>query len=133
MRNSIFLIIAGITMILAVVIGAFGAHGLAPYMNEEGKIIFQTGSKYHFFHGLALWIIYLLSIYFKTDKFKLAFWLLALGIVFFSGSLYLLAVKAHLPTVMIHILGPVTPLGGLLFIIGWMVLTYRAIRLSKSQ
>ncbi len=125
MKSIFFVTTAGIIMILAVLIGAFGAHGLAPYMNDAGKLIFQTGSKYHFFHGLALWMALLLSYHFKTDRLHLVFYLFLMGIICFSGSLYLLSIREHLPEVATKILGPLTPIGGLLFISGWTVLTIR--------
>ncbi len=120
-------------MILAVGIGAFGAHGLAPFMDETGKSIFQTASKYHFFHGLAMWIVLLLGLHFKTAKFTLAFWHFLAGITLFSGSLYLLALKAHLTTGIVQLLGPVTPLGGALLLAGWVILTLRLFRHLKDH
>lgn len=116
------LVITFIFGALAVGIGAFGAHALDSVMDTYGKDIFNTGSRYHFYHTFLMLGICLI-ILFKGDHPLLnTAWYFALGGIFlFSGSLYLLATQSghSIPT---KILGPITPIGGLLFIISWILL-----------
>jgi len=101
---------------LAVAIGAFGAHALKPHMTDYQLDIFKTASQYHFIHTLAL----LFVSWFAQNKLKLyAGWCFVAGIVLFSGSLYLLALKNLLQIEHWFFLGPITPIGGLFFLAGW--------------
>lgn len=102
---------------LAVALGAFGAHGLKPYLDESGMSNFQTANRYHMFHTL-LALIVLTNVLFENIAKRVAIELL-LGILLFSGSLYILALRSHFQTIPAW-LGAITPLGGLLFIAGWM-------------
>lgn len=97
---------------LAVIIGAFGAHALKKSLSPYELSVFQTGSDYHFYHSLAL-ILFGISFKDKPTKSWPAYCFL-LGILIFSGSLYLLAIL-HQPK-----LGAITPIGGALFIAGWI-------------
>lgn len=106
---------------LAVALGAFGAHGLKSLVAPEQLETFGTGVRYHFYHAFAIGISALLMTVPGFSKKNLGraitcFWV---GILLFSGSLYLLSLRdVHgLP---VGILGPITPLGGLLFIVGWV-------------
>ncbi len=103
---------------LAVMAGAFGAHALAGYVSEARLGTFQTGVTYHMYHGIALMITGWIS---RTEpqRFKLAGYCFLAGILFFSGSLYLLVLTDT------GWLGAVTPIGGLLFIAGWLILAFR--------
>jgi len=108
----------------AVALGAFGAHGLKPHLTPESLGNYQTAVLYHFIHTLALLVVS----YHKshTDKLQNMICLFfALGILLFSGSLYLIATNSltGIPT---GILGPITPLGGLAFIFGWGLLVFKA-------
>lgn len=119
-----WIVTAAVTLTLAVGLGAFGAHGLQNRLDEYSKGIYETAVMYHFFHALGLLAIPLLI---KSDLVtagagNLAAWLLLGGIVFFSGSLYLLAVTG------VTILGAITPIGGVGFIAGWLALAYGAMR-----
>jgi uncharacterized membrane protein YgdD (TMEM256/DUF423 family) len=105
---------------LAVVIGAFGAHGLRDILDPYSLSVYQTGVSYHFYHALGMLAIPLLA---KSGlvtevSAKWAHRLLLLGIVFFSGSLYALALTGT------TILGAVAPIGGSAFIAGWLVLVW---------
>jgi uncharacterized membrane protein YgdD (TMEM256/DUF423 family) len=103
--------------LLAVAIGAFGAHGLESRLSDHEMEVFRTGVQYHFYHALGILLI--AAIGDKLQSRKLAQWasrLLLAGIVLFSGSLYVLALSG------VKVLGAVTPLGGLAFIAGWLCL-----------
>ena len=112
---------------LAVVLGAFGAHSLKKIIEPESLAIWQKGVEYQFYHTFAL--LYLST--FARYKHKLigfAFILFTLGIVLFSGSLYILALKHTYTISFTSVLGPVTPIGGLCFISGWICLFLAALR-----
>lgn len=113
--------------ILAVALGAFAAHGLKPNLTEYQISIFETGTRYHFYHTFGLFIVALLADQLSTKRLNTVGWLFTVGIVFFSGSLYLLATR-DLIGVTWSFLGPLTPIGGTLFIIGWTILLLEAIK-----
>ena len=114
---------------LAVALGAFGAHGLKPYLDDTGMSNFQTANRYHFIHTL-LALIYL--IWNPTVKFITRTSIeLMVGVLLFSGSLYVLALRAHFQEIPIW-LGAVTPLGGLLFIIAWIEGAIESLKKSKN-
>ena len=112
-----FLIIGALLLAAATILGAWAAHGLESLIDAGSLAIFRTGVEYHFYHALGL-----LGIGLLIDRcgagsgLVIAGWLLIAGIVLFSGSLYVLAFGVA------RFLGPVTPLGGVCFIIGWLVL-----------
>ncbi|UZD23312.1 DUF423 domain-containing protein [Algoriphagus halophytocola] len=101
----------------AVGIGAFGAHGLKDLLAETGRTeTFETAVKYHFYHSLAVFLIGVLALVKpKWKKLSTAAILMTIGIVVFSGSLYLLSLSS------ISWLGAITPLGGVAFIFGWVL------------
>ena len=104
---------AAILGALAVGIGAFGAHGLKEILTETGRAeTFETAVKYHFYHSLA---IFLAIVKPEWKKLTTAAILMAVGILIFSGSLYVLSLTG------ITWLGAITPLGGLAFIAGWIL------------
>lgn len=104
---------------LAVILGAFGAHGLEDLISADSLAAYKTGVLYHFLHVLAALII-VLNIKQSPDTFLLvACWSFLLGIVLFSGSIYLLS-TSEITGWQLKFLGPVTPVGGLLFIIAWL-------------
>jgi|GEM_PF-90031 len=109
--------LAAISGALAVILGAFGAHGLKPFLDSYQTDIYNKAVLYHFIHTLAI-LIALHSNNSLSTKSSIAFYV---GILLFSGSLYLLA-TAHLTNIPKSILGPITPLGGLCFIAGWLLL-----------
>jgi len=110
-----FFLISGLgMMIVAVLLGAFGAHALKAMFNEHQIQIWKTASDYHFYHALGLIALGLWSQKNALTRLGTAAGVcLLLGIVIFSGSLYLLAISG------ISKLGLLTPFGGLLFIAGW--------------
>ena len=112
-----FLMIAAISGLLAVAIGAFGAHGLKNRVAEDLLIVYQTGVQYHFYHTLALLGVGLLLLqYPHISALNWSGWLFVAGILIFSGSLYVLALTG------IKGLGAITPIGGVAFIAGWLTL-----------
>lgn len=114
---------AAISGLLSVVMGAFGAHYLKDKLSEVAIHGYETAVLYQMFHTLVLLVIGLLIIKFPNEPFlKWAAWSIISGIVMFSGSLYLLSISGY------KIFGPVTPLGGLAFILGWFFLGLAAWR-----
>ena len=111
---------AAVLLALAVVLGAFGAHGLRARLDEYSMSVYEKAVFYHFIHALGVLIVSILP---KTGTFSdfatnLVCILLLIGIVIFSGSLYLLAVTGN------RALGAITPAGGLAFIAGWLLLAW---------
>lgn len=116
--QHLFLMIGGITMALAVMLGAFGAHGLESSISAEMIDIFQTGVSYHFYHAIGLLIVGLVTFHVPdSGLLKWSGWFMVAGITIFSGSLYLLSLSG------IRWLGAITPIGGLCFIIAWILFT----------
>lgn len=120
MKAKQILQLAGISGALAVSLGAFGAHSLEELLIQNNRLdTFQTAVNYHFYHTLALLGIGLLgTIKPEWKGISLTAWCMILGILIFSGSLYVLCLTG------ITWLGAITPLGGLAFILGWMNLFY---------
>ena len=102
--------------LLGVAIGAFGAHGLKPFLSEQMLAAFETGVRYHLIHALGMLSAGLSLVNVPLRQFKWAGWAFFLGIVLFSGSLYVMSISG------VRGLGIVTPLGGLCFIVGWGLL-----------
>ena len=107
---------------VAVATGAFGAHMLKPRLSEHMLEVFETGVRYHMFHALALLFSGLALIQWEEKFFQKAALAFVAGILFFSGSLYLLALSGT------RWLGAVTPLGGLCFMTGWACLALGFLR-----
>lgn len=120
--HKIYLIIGVVLAGLAVALGAFGAHGLKKIVSPENVTIYQTGVQYQMYHALALILVGILSERILNDYLSYAGVLFVAGIVLFSGSLYLIvslyAMNKTIPTV----IGILTPVGGLFFILGWICL-----------
>ncbi|MEJ7779092.1 MAG: DUF423 domain-containing protein [Daejeonella sp.] len=125
--NKRIIIIASVFGILAVILGAFGAHGLKKLIDPAELDIWHTAVQYQFYHTLALLFLATFS-RFKSRAINAASWFFTFGILFFSGSLYLLALKDILNITQVSFIGPVTPLGGLLFILGWTSLLVATIK-----
>ena len=100
---------------LGVILGAFGAHGLQTRLSTEQLESWDTAVRYHLLHSVALLALALFAIE-SGRSIQLPAWLFSLGILFFSGSIYLLVLTGQ------RWLGPVTPLGGLCLIAGWLSL-----------
>jgi uncharacterized membrane protein YgdD (TMEM256/DUF423 family) len=111
---------------LAVILGAFGSHGLKPKLNPDSYDSYQTAVLYHFIHVLAMGLVYLMVMSTSNTKvLNLAFNLFAVGIVLFSGSIYILSTMEITGFGYSNILGPITPIGGLLYMAGWILLFFQ--------
>jgi len=121
-----YIVIGAIAALLSVAIGAFGAHMLEGRIPAEDLDVYQTGVHYHMFHALGILLVAALAD--KLSSRAAALWaarLMLIGIVLFSGSLYLLAVTG------VKMLGAITPLGGVSFIAGWVCLALGARKSRK--
>lgn len=105
---------------LAVATGALGAHGLRNVLEPYSLEVYKTAVQYHFFHALGIIAISFMSANYSNQLSKFAFWFLVSGILLFSGSLYILSTKSIWSEMSFNWLGPITPLGGLFFIAGWI-------------
>jgi uncharacterized membrane protein YgdD (TMEM256/DUF423 family) len=112
---------------LAVILGAFGAHSLKNTVDAYSLSIWQKGVEYQFYHTFALLYLSTFARY-KNKLISLAFIFFSIGIFLFSGSLYLLALKDVYTASIAPVLGPITPVGGLCFIIGWVCLFLAALK-----
>lgn len=121
MRTWLF--IAAINGGLAVLCGAFAAHGLSSRLAPDALGIFETGARYHMYHALAIGLAAPMCSGPASRQARMAAALFLAGIVLFSGSLYLLALTGA------QMLGFVTPFGGLAFVAGWLLLALAALRL----
>ncbi len=129
-----FLVITGILGMLAVLLGAFGAHYLKSILTPAELTVYETGVRYHFYHTIALLGVAVLCRISKNKRLRYAGWLFFAGVIAFSGSLYLLACKEVLGIgAMTKVLGPITPIGGLLFAAGWVFLTLTGLSSQKSS
>ncbi|MFH6603406.1 DUF423 domain-containing protein [Maribacter algicola] len=125
MNKTIFLT-AVIMGVLAIGLGAFGAHGLEKLVDADSVATFETGVMYQMYHALFLLILAGFVKISERSK-KLVFYLIMTGVLFFSFSIYLLATNS-LTTFDFKTIGFITPIGGLLLILGWIVLGYRGFR-----
>lgn len=123
MNQRTTLVWATIMGALAVSIGAFGAHALKPMLVASGRLdTFELAVRYQFYHTLALLATGILMGQFQVKIMRLAALFFVLGIFLFSGSLYILCFTG------LGVLGAVTPLGGLLFIAGWISLLWGVLK-----
>jgi len=114
--SKTILMTASVLLAMAVAIGAFGAHGLKSHLSTEMLATYKTGVEYHFYHALGLLLVGVLAYFMPSVQLKWSAIFLFSGIILFSGSLYVLAITG------IKWLGAITPLGGLSFIAGWILL-----------
>jgi uncharacterized membrane protein YgdD (TMEM256/DUF423 family) len=117
-------VVGAVFMALGVGMGAFGAHALKERLDEYSQGVYEKAVFYHFVHGIGILFVSLLARtgILSASGAERVGWLMALGIVLFSGSLYALAISG------VRILGAVTPFGGVAFIVGWALLAYEATR-----
>ena len=118
-------IVASFLGALTIAIGAFGAHGLKELIDTKALTTFETGVRYQMYHVFALLIVGVATIITSQTK-KWVFRFFILGIIFFSGSIYLLSLNSLLPFDA-KMIGFITPIGGLFFILGWIRLGYGVI------
>lgn len=116
----------------AVVLGAFGAHGLKKIMDLESLNSFKTGVSYQFYHAFFLFALFFLSSYFPDKTIKSIFLFTIVGILMFSGSIYFFSLNKALNWVELHgVIYLITPLGGTCLIISWVLLILASLKNIK--
>tara|TARA_Y100000590_G_C15383608_1_gene887318 strand:- start:61 stop:432 length:372 start_codon:yes stop_codon:yes gene_type:complete len=108
----------------SIVLGAFGAHGLKDKLSDYSMSVFNTGVLYQFFHAIGIIIAVILDFSNSDLILNSAVWCFIAGIFLFSGSLYVLAITD------IKWLGMITPIGGVLFIVGWVLMFVNVLKLN---
>nr|WP_067288971.1 DUF423 domain-containing protein [Marinobacterium profundum] len=127
MNTAISLRLVALSGFCAVALGAFGSHGLRGRLTSDMLDVFQTAVSYQFYHSLAWLAVILLGLQQPSRWLRLSGNCFGLGILLFCGSLYILSLSG------IRWLGAVTPLGGLTFLAGWLMLGLAACRFSASK
>lgn len=118
-----FIIIGAINAFLSVALGAFGAHGLEGKLEPKYLEIWKTGVNYQMFHALGLLAIGIIAGNIQgSSLMSWSGWLMFIGIILFSGSLYILSLTK------VGILGAITPLGGVAFLVAWVLLIIAAVK-----
>ncbi len=120
MNTRLFIIIAAINMFIAIGAGAFGAHGLKRILSADMLAVWHTAVTYQIAHALGLFIVTLLSYKLATPLLSWSAYLMLGGIILFSGSLYILSLTGLRP------LGAITPIGGVLFMVSWLLVIIAA-------
>ncbi len=128
--NKSILITASILGILSIVLGAFAAHGLKSLISAEMIDTFETGVKYQMYHAILLLFVGSTTLVTQKAK-KTIFYLVLVGVLFFSGSIYGLATNV-LSSFDFKSIGFITPVGGLLLILSWVVLLINFLKLKKD-
>ena len=121
--SKLFLTLGALAGMLAVMLGAFGAHALRAKLTPDLLAVYNTAVQYHFWHALGLVAIGIVAIHLPASApLKWAGWLMLTGVLVFSGSLYLLAITGA------RWLGAITPLGGTAFIVSWALFAVAIVR-----
>ena len=125
--NNKFFFYGSLFGLIAIILGAFGTHTLSEMITGKQMISFQTGLRYQFYHAFALLILGLMQQQNPKVNYNRIANFFIIGTILFAGSIYLLATRdiTHLPG---KFLGPITPIGGLVLIIGWVMLLMKSIR-----
>lgn len=121
--SKYFIFLGSLNAFLAVALGAFGAHALKSRLSTDMLEIYHTGVQYHIFHSLGLILIGIIAQWLSQSP--LVNWsggLILAGIIIFSGSLYVLSITG------IKIFGAITPIGGIAFLVGWILLAYASLK-----
>jgi uncharacterized membrane protein YgdD (TMEM256/DUF423 family) len=118
MSKSPFIALGAILAFLAVALGAFGAHGLKNILSVEQLAIYRTAVDYHMWHSLGLILIGLVIQQNNSKLLSKAGWIMFAGVIIFSGSLYALSLTG------ISMLGAITPIGGVCFLVAWASVAY---------
>lgn len=121
MKSNMVIAIGAVSAFISVAMGAFGAHALSKTLDERMLAVFHTGAQYQMYHALALIGF---GVWFGQHPASSALpgWLFALGTLIFSGSLYALALSG------VKVLGAITPIGGVMFLIGWLAFAWCAFK-----
>ena len=118
--HKTFLVVGALSGALAVSLGAFGAHGLKQIVSAADVAVFQTGVQYQMYHTLALMLLAIVYERLPSRWITTSAYLFACGVLFFSGSLYLITALKAKGVVVPSLVGLITPVGGLCFITGWL-------------
>ncbi len=117
--SKTFLILGSLNTLLCIALGAFGAHGLKRILSADMLSVYHTGVQYHFYHAFGIIVIGLLLLHFpKSRLMPISGWLMMVGIVLFSFSLYVLSLTG------MRGLGMITPFGGVSFLTAWALVAY---------
>ena len=119
---KLFFVLGALFAALGVGLGAFGAHALRTALSPEDLATFEVGVRYQMYHALALIAVAWASTQWPSNAVTIAGWAFIMGIVVFSGSLYILVLSGQ------RWLGAITPLGGVSLIVGWALLAWSAWR-----
>lgn len=120
---KIFVVLGAVLAGLSVAAGAFGAHALRGQLEPRMLEVFETAARYQMYHALALFAVAWLVQQTQAQAAQLAGWAFVAGILLFSGSLYAMALTG------VRVLGAITPIGGVAFIVGWSALVVAAMKL----
>ena len=123
-----FLLWAGIFGLVAVVLGAIGAHALKDVLSDSQLSSFETGVRYQMYHALLLLVLSNI----KALQSKAILWLIVLGVFLFSFSIYLLNLLFELSLEGLSILGPITPIGVILLITAWGSIIYKSLKIKSE-
>lgn len=127
MKTAHWIIVAALSALLAVALGAFGAHALEAQLSKLGLTeVWQTANRYHFYHSFGILAIGWLSDRYQQSKWTWVGLSFLTGIIFFSGSLYAMGLSG------VRTLGAITPIGGVFFMIGWGLLAYKVWKAAKA-
>lgn len=132
MKKSV-VIVAGVLIMLAIVLGAMGAHVLKEVLSSNGFESYKTATQYQMYMGLALLILGLNYARFRKQRFKWFFGLILTGTLLFCLSIYGLVFLESSGSGLRRILGPITPLGGTLMIIGWLVFIFQFFMHNENE
>ncbi|RIA08459.1 uncharacterized membrane protein YgdD (TMEM256/DUF423 family) [Flavobacteriaceae bacterium MAR_2010_72] len=129
--NKLLLVAASILGVTAVILGAFAAHGLKALISLESQQVFETGVRHQMYHALVLLFVGSTPLFsVKTKRYVL--YLMVFGVLFFSGSIYALATN-ELSSFDFKSIGFITPIGGLLLIMSWVVMLVNFIKLKRDN
>lgn len=119
------LVAGSLLLALAVLIGAFGAHGLKSMVSADKLVTFETGVRYHFYHGFGLVIVGLLKQLFSSLRLNLSFYSFLVGILLFSFNCYFYVLSG------MKVFAMIVPFGGILFVIGWVGMAVGLLKLRN--
>lgn len=129
--NRIILITAAVLGIIAISLGAFGAHGLKEVISVESQVTFETGVRYQMYHALMLLFVGGTTLLTQKSK-RIIYFLILFGILFFSGSIYGLATM-DVTGINFKTIGFITPIGGLFLIISWVLMLIDFLKVRRDN
>ena len=124
MKHNVIISLGSFNAALAIAFGAFAAHGLEGHIDERSIQVFNTAADFHFWHAMGLIVVGLVAKSFSGTSFTSIVWIMTLGILLFCGSLYILSITG------IRWLGAITPFGGISFMVAWLLLAWKCLKLK---